>query len=142
MKKIVLAVMVIFVMLIVSCATTGEINDDTFRRIYSRYSNDLILDGAARYTVRSGDTLANISRALYQDPFYYPVIMLASRDVVADPDKIEPGMILTIPDLERNKANARARAAMKGVITDCAQIEEDRGRSATAQGLRNHANSL
>jgi len=145
MRKIALfAVLVVGVMLIVSCAsmTSGEVNDETFRRIYSRYSSDLILDGATQYTVRGGDTLVNISRSLYHDPYYYPVIMLASRDVVLDPDKIQPGMVLTIPDLQRNMANARSRAAIKGVIEDCARIEDDRGRSATAAGLRQHAQGL
>jgi isopentenyl phosphate kinase len=148
MKKAVLSVVLIMsVLLVMSCKTTKgtgttAVNDDTFRRIYDRYWGDLILDGAQKYTVKSGDRLVDISRSLYSNPYYYPVIMLASKDVVVDQDKIQPGMELTIPDLQRNLDNARAKASIKGVIVDCAKVEDDRGRADTARGLREHGNSL
>jgi len=142
------AVLVISVMLVVSCKSTGSgigqgpVTDETFNRIYNRYITGLILDGAQKYTVKRGDTLAHIASSFYSDGFYYPIIMLASKDVVLDPDKIQPGMELTIPDLQRNLNDLGARASIKGVIRDCADIEESRGRADTAQGLRNHANTL
>jgi len=144
MKKVVLAtVLVVCVLLVVSCKSLrGAVNDDSFNKIYSKYASDLIYEGATSYTVKSGDRLVDISRALYDDPYYYPVIMLASRNVVADPDKIAPGMVLTIPNLQRNLADPRARAAMKGVINDCAGLESKRGRDETAAGLKAHANTL
>jgi len=148
MKKAVLSVVLIMsVLLVVSCKTTKgarttTVNDDTFRRIYDRYWGDLILDGAQKYTVKSGDRLVDISRSLYSDPYYYPVIMLASKDIVVDQDKIQPGMVLTIPDLQRNLDDPRAKASIKGVIVDCARIEDDRGRADTARGLRDRAATL
>jgi hypothetical protein len=154
MKKAVLCVVLIMsVLLVMSCkttkgagagagGTTTTVNDDTFRRIYDRYWGDLILDGAQSYTVKSGDRLVDISRSLYSNPYYYPVIMLASKDVVVDQDKIQPGMELTIPDLQRNLDDPRAKASIKGVIVDCAKVEDDRGRADTARGLREHGNSL
>jgi hypothetical protein len=154
MKKVVLSVVLIMsVLLVISCKTTkgtgartgtgtATVNDDTFRRIYDRYWGDLILDGAQKYTVKSGDRLVDISRNFYSDPYYYPLIMLASKDVVVDQDKIQPGMELTIPDLQRNLDDPRAKASIKGVIEDCARIEDDRGRTDTARGLRARAATL
>jgi len=148
MKKTVLVtVLVISVLLAASCKSTGgqaggTVTDETFSRVYNKYANRLILEGAQSYTVKSGDTLAHIARSLYNDGYYYPVIMLASRDVVLDPDKIQPGMTLTIPDLQKNLDNSGAKSAIKGVTLDCADIENDRGRADTAKGLRDHANSL
>jgi len=149
MKKAVLCVVLILsVLLVMSCKSTkaagtgATVNDDTFRTIYNRYFGDLILDGAQKYTVKSGDTLVRIASNFYGDGYYYPVIMLASKDIILDPDKIQPGMELTIPDLEKNKNDPRARASMKGVIVDCAKTEDDRGRASTAKGLRDHAATL
>jgi len=143
MKRVLLALVLISsILLAVSCKSTETVTDDTFKRVYDNYSNRLILDGAQSYTVKSGDTLAHISRTLYSDGFYYPVIMLASKDVVLDPDKIKPGMVLTVPDLQKNLNDAGAKAAMKGVILDCAAIESSRGRKDTADGLAKHASNL
>ena len=142
MKKVVFIMLALSIMMSVSCKSTGNVTDETFARIYSRYHGDLILDGAKSYTVKSGDTLVDISRSHYNDPYYYPVIMLASKDVVSDPDKIQPGMVLTIPNLQKNLNNVKARESMKGVVKDCAAIEELRGRNATAQGLKNKAAAL
>ena len=143
MKKIALAaVLAVCVLLVMSCRSLGKVNDDSFNRVYNKYANDLILEGATSYTVRSGDRLVDISASQYDDPYYYPVIMLASRNVVADPDKIQPGMVLTVPNLQRNLNDPKARAAIKGVINDCAGIESKRDRAATAAGLRSHANNL
>lgn len=145
MKKTVpvLVLAAICALAIISCKTTKAlVTDDTFHRIYNKYYNDLILEGSRTHTVKSGDTLSRISNSYYSDGYYYPVIMLASKDIVADPDKIEPGMILIIPDLQRNLNDAKAKASIKGVILDCAKLEDDRGRASTAKGLRDHANSL
>jgi hypothetical protein len=86
--------------------------------------------------------LANIARNVYGDGFYYPIILLASSNVVLDPDNIEPGMELTIPDLQRNLNNARARANIKSFFMEIADIEEGRNRIPTARGIRQHAEAL
>ena len=118
------------------------VDDSAFTGVYSRYRTDLILDGAQYYTVVAGDSLNAIARQFYGSGYYYPVIMLASSDVVQDPDKIQPGMRLTIPNLTTNLANARAKASINGVILDCAVLEDARNRGDTAAGLRNLAGSL
>ena len=116
--------------------------EESLASAYERYAAGLILDGAERYTVVRGDTLSQIAIAKYPSGFYYPVIMLASRDIVLDPDRIAPGMVLTIPDIQRNLNNATARANIKGFLFDIAIIEEQRNRDQTAEGIRTLANSL
>jgi len=146
MKKIAFVlVLVVGIMTVFSCkstAVTGVVTDETFKKIYDKYSGDLILDGAKSYTVKSGDSLSKISTELYGDGYYYPVIMLASKDVVLDQDKIQPDMKLVVPDLKKNMDSPKAKSSIKGVIQDCAKIEDDRGRKDTAKGLRDHAAKL
>jgi len=106
---------------------------------------DLDLTGAVKYKVKWGDTLANISRRFYKDGFYYPVIILASRDVVIkNPDKIWPGMVLTIPNLERNKANENGRKAIKDCLNAFADTEKTkpRPRRGLINGLKRRADAL
>ena len=109
---------------------------------YERYADSIILAGAERYTVVRGDTLSHISMAKYPDGFYYPIIMLASRNTILDPDKITPGMVLTIPNLRRNINDATARADIKRFLFEVAIIEDQRNRPQTAEGIRALANSL
>ncbi|MDR2597741.1 MAG: LysM peptidoglycan-binding domain-containing protein [Treponema sp.] len=133
MKKMVFAAaLIISVMLAASCKSTPKDADDQYRKLYDA-NTGLDLTGAKYYTVKSGDTLSDISRSFYDDGFYYPVIMLASRGVVVNPDKIIPGMELTIPDLERNKANANSRRSMKNCLNGYAEIEKRK--ASPNQGL-------
>jgi len=145
MKKIALVlVLAVSIVTVFSCKSTGkaEVTDETFKKIYEKYFGELILDGAQKYTVKSGDSLSKISNELYGDGYYYPVIMLASKEVVLDQDKIQPGMNLVVPDLKKNLDNPKSKTSIKGVIRDCAKIEDDRGRKDTAKGLRDHAAKL
>ena len=160
MKKMTGKVMLVVVLslvfsLAIACKTTSTSEsssssksvfataEEALKNIYDRFFPSLILDGAEKYTVKSGDTLSNIARSSnYHSGFYYPIIMLASKDVVVDPDKITPGMELVIPDLQKNLDNSRARANIKEFLGEVAKIEDDRGRGSTAQGIRDLANSL
>jgi len=124
MKKVVLTTaLIISVMLVVSCKSGPKDIDEQYKDLYDA-NTGLDLTGAGTYTVQGGDTLSAISRNAYNDGFYYPIIMLASRGVVENPDKIRPGMELTIPDLERNKANAGSRKSMKNCFNGFAAIEK------------------
>jgi len=49
------------------------------------------------YTVKSGDTLSAISKAMYGDASKYPRIFEANKPMLKDPDKIYPGQVLRIP---------------------------------------------
>jgi nucleoid-associated protein YgaU len=49
------------------------------------------------YVVKQGDTLSKIAQELYGDARLYTRIFEANRDVLKDPDKIQPGQKLRIP---------------------------------------------
>jgi len=125
-----------------ACKSQPKSIEDALKSVYDRHYKDLILEDADTYTVVSGDTLSAISRNKYDNGFYFPVIMLASKDVVVDPDKIEPGMELTIPDLQKNLDDPKAKANIKSFLTEVAGIEDTRKRAETADGLRKLASSL
>jgi nucleoid-associated protein YgaU len=50
------------------------------------------------YTVKRGDTLWDIADKFYGDPRLYKKIFDANTDRLRDPDHIETGQILVIPD--------------------------------------------
>lgn len=55
----------------------------------------------ARYhTVVSGDWLSKIAKEYYGDANKYMVIFEANKPMLSDPDKIYPGQVLRIPELE------------------------------------------
>ena len=53
---------------------------------------------AKTYTVKAGDTLSKISKQFYGNASDYMKIFEANRDKLQDPDKIQPGQELKIPD--------------------------------------------
>jgi len=112
------------------------------------------LDGVDFYTVARGDTLSSIAIKQYGtgNGYYYPLIALASKigrinnvnvDVIEDIDLIEPGMVLAIPDLQRNLDNSVARRIIKTYMGgEVADINQARGRADDAAELRRLADSL
>ena len=52
---------------------------------------------ANTYTVEKGDTLWGIAVKAYQDGYKWPEIAKANADKIANPDKIEVGMVLALP---------------------------------------------
>ena len=143
MKKVLLVMVLgLSVMLIIGCKSSQPTDND-YIKIYDK-STGLILDGAAEYTVKQGDTLSEIAREEMGNGFYYPVIMLASRGVVVNPDKILPGMNLVIPDLAKNKADDNARKSMKDCLLGFADIEKTKAKPdhKLIDGFRNEAGKL
>ena len=98
-------------------------------------TTDLVLDGAGTYVVVEGDTLSNISRKQYNNGFYYPLIMMASKTLVEDQDFILPDWNLTVPLLQANLNDSRARESMKNFFLEIARITEPM-RPLDASGLR------
>jgi nucleoid-associated protein YgaU len=49
------------------------------------------------HVVRKGDTLSKIAEEYYGDARLYPKIFEANRDILKDPNKIQPGQKLRIP---------------------------------------------
>jgi hypothetical protein len=137
MKRIFLVgTMVSLVFLSLSCTSTEaavqeEAPQDVsiaFERVYNTYRSTLILDGAETYTVVSGDFLAAIARRFYGsgNGYFFPLIMLASSDVVLDPELIEPGMELAVPDLQRNLDDPVARESIEAFLRDIAGVYEQK----------------
>ena len=58
------------------------------------------LPTARFYTVKSGDTLGAIAKAMYGNAGKYPVIFEANKPMLSNPDKIYPGQTLRIPPLD------------------------------------------
>jgi len=104
---------------------------------YNRHSSGIILNGAVYYTVIEGDTLNDIARRMYQDGSLYPIIMMVSGNVI-DPDLILPKQEFIIPALGINMSDATARQSINRYFLDIAKIEEQRGRTDTAELIRNH----
>ena len=150
MKKIlVVLTLILCVMMIPSCKTapinTQEERDKAFGKVYDQYTGSLILDGATTYTVVSGNTLSAIAKQEYNEGFYFPIIMLASKDVVLDPDQIQPGMKLTVPNLQKNLDDAKAKGKIKSYLNEIAKVYDRRTEnwaSGTAEGLRKLADTL
>ena len=105
-------------------------------------STDIVLDGAEFYTVVRGDTLSIISKRFYGNGYYYALIVLGSGNLISDIDLIEPGMRLTIPNLQRNLNSAGAKTRLKNYLSDVAVINSNRNRPEDAEEIRRIANSL
>jgi hypothetical protein len=129
---------------VVSCKTTQKELDDQFRDVYDEYRADIILEGAKTYTVKDGDTLSHIATSEYGrgNGYYFPLFMLASSDVVADPDQIEPGMVLTIPLLEPNLENTASRGRIKQFLWDISDIYAKKGEDERSVRLRDALRNL
>ena len=56
-------------------------------------------DQSEFYTVKKGDSLSKIAKALYGNAMKYTEIFEANREVIKDPDLIYPGQQLRIPKL-------------------------------------------
>ena len=161
MKKILVCLLIAAAIFSLSCKSgpkiEGEITqakvNEALGAIYDKYRGKLDLTGAQDYTVSSGDTLSQITRQHYgsladvgnagpNNGFYFPVIMVASDSHIVDPDLIEPGMKMKVPDLKKNLANPTARKAIKDCLNDVSYVYNRKGNTATEEGLKALANSL
>jgi hypothetical protein len=140
MKKTYLFLFVIFVMLLtISCKSAPAAVDEPAEGIAFTDAYQAVLplnlDNAEHYVVKKGETLTQIARKKYGrgDVFFFPVIMAASKDQgtvdIVDPDKIEPGMELIIPNLEANRSVPEICVRIKELLLSVAEIY--RGRPET-----------
>jgi hypothetical protein len=136
-KTTFLAVVISAIILAVSCKSTpsAESEIESELSIDTQFANaykdvlPLIYDGMQNYTVKSGnDALTRIARNFYGrgNAFFFPLIMAASNDKqtinITDPDLIEPGMELVIPDLALNLADPEIKARIKVLLQNVAKI--------------------
>lgn len=141
MKKMILLVTSI-VLLLASCASSPEETaqqeqeqvNQAFKEVYSDFDTMLILDGAENYRVKHGDTLSKIAKEFYgqDNGYYFPLIMLASSETVLDPDLIEPGMTLVVPDLEKNLNDPAVRQNLKVFFNEIADVYKNKKTPAAA----------
>ena len=75
---------------------TADINVDSSRAQAATAGGGS--QNAQTYTVKSGDTLSKISKPFYGDSNEYMQIFYANRDKLKDPDKIQVGQELNIPN--------------------------------------------
>jgi len=77
---------------------TADITVDTNARTMGAGAGSMGNQQTERtYTVKSGDSLSKISKELYGNAGDYMKIFEANRDVLTDPNKIQPGQTLRIP---------------------------------------------
>ncbi|MDR1143772.1 MAG: LysM peptidoglycan-binding domain-containing protein [Spirochaetaceae bacterium] len=101
----------------------------------------IILDGASNYTVIKGDTLSNLAAGKYGEAnrYFFPLIQLGSAGIVKDPDVLEVGDKLVIPELQRNLNDAGANAAVRAAMLATAAQYERQGKPNAASILKNLA---
>ncbi len=77
-------------------------------------------DGYGYHLVQPGECLWCLAPVWYEDPFLWPLIYMANRDDILDPDIIEPGQLLKVPrHVGRDEEDhARFRAFIYGEPED------------------------
>jgi len=58
--------------------------------------------GARTYTIEKGDTLSAIAKRVYGKASYWQQIFQANRDTLDNPDRIFPGQVITLPEIEED----------------------------------------
>ena len=142
MKKIIFGLFIIALSIpvLISCGTAPE----PASAPTAQQARELILDGATNYTVVRGDTLADIAARRYggSNMYFFPLIRLANAGIIPDPDVIEVGMNLVIPDLQRNLNNDGSKAVLKADMLSIAGQYERQSKPRAAATLRNMGNRL
>jgi len=65
--------------------------------------------------IRRGDTLWRISRRVYGRGVRFSTIYLANQDQIADPDRIWPGQVFSVP-VKTKEGEAADMTAVKGQV--------------------------
>ncbi len=66
----------------------------------TEFTTDRIETPHRTYTVVSGDSLSRIALQVYGKASRWPAIFEANRDQLSDPDRIQPGQVLKLPDID------------------------------------------
>lgn len=146
MKKIIISILAAALAFgFIACKSTNQVQDlsESFNKVYDNYLDVLDLTGADTYTVKEGDTLTSITKAVYGEDngYYFPLIMLASKNVVQDPELIRPGMKLTVPSLERNINNVEKAKILSPYFKDIAGVYKQK-RTKAAPDIREHLTDI
>jgi len=105
---------------------------------------ELILQGASRHNIIWRDSLSQIAAREYgeENMYYFPLIRLANANVVSDPDRIMPNVVLVIPDLQANLDDPGARALLKAEMLSMSVHYQRRNMPRAAAEIRNLADKL
>ena len=146
MKKIIISILAAALAFgFIACKSTNQVQDlsESFNKVYDNYLDVLDLTGADTYTVKEGDTLTSITKSVYGETngYYFPLIMLASKNVVQDPELIRPGMKLTIPSLERNINNVEKAKILSPYFKDIAGVYKQK-KTKAAPDIREHLTDI
>lgn len=139
MKKLLLLVLPL---LLVSCKSSGDFGD-RLEIVYDKYDSKLSLEDSTVYVVEEFDTLTKIAKKFWgnENGYYFPLIMLASHNVVSDPDYIMPGMELTIPNFSKNMSGLESRQLFKKYFSDIAKIYLEKD-TASSRDLYEQLNKI
>ena len=98
----------------------------------------VVLDNAQFYTVRRGDCLIFIAKRFYgsEKGNYFPFIIAGTEEKIEDPDEIEVGQKLTIPDLKAAVSTEESKNYVKQTFYDVADKYDAKGKSGMAAQLR------
>jgi LysM repeat protein len=88
---------------------------------------------AAKYTVKSGDTLSSIAEHLYQSTAYWPVLYWANHGQIRYANDIAAGQVLTVPVKPAKIPGAPSELAPAPVVTDSPAAPAETEQSAPAQ---------
>jgi LysM repeat protein len=75
-----------------------------------------VVDGKKVYTVQPGDTLSGISVKVYNTSRHYQKIYEANKDAIEDPNTLQVGLNLVMPDLPSKTATANTGAPGTGAV--------------------------
>lgn len=73
--------------------------------------------GKKTYTVQAGDTLSGISVKVYNTSRHYQKIYEANKDAIEDPNTLQVGLNLVMPDLPSKTATANTGAPGTGAVS-------------------------
>jgi LysM repeat protein len=104
---------------------------------------ELVLDNATNHRVVKGETLSIIAAKIYgkRNMYYFPLIMLANPKI-SNPDEIESGTILVIPNLQLNLNSAGAKALLKAEMLSTSNFYNKKNRPGFAIDIRYMSNRL
>ncbi|MGZ3769490.1 MAG: LysM peptidoglycan-binding domain-containing protein [Bdellovibrio sp.] len=134
---------------IVSTPTVGSEPDygkeSKFHRIYKKYNEQPTSEeawakargtGEAKvYQVQKGDTLFDISKTFFADPFYWPKVWSLNHTQILNPHEIKPGMNVNFfpGSMEEAPTLELAEAGKKGATTSTTSTTAETTAETTAQ---------
>ena len=86
--------------------------------------NELDLTNSKKHKVLYRETLSSIAKKYYGDDkgYFFPLILDASKEYISNPEVIIPGMILIIPDLDKNITDPYRKEYVKNILLETSDL--------------------